>query len=71
MFGVAFFVEPFLPHTPRMLRRPHPTLAVAATVRKLQKKAAPRQPYSKWQTHFLTLREILSGFSEFRISLLA
>jgi hypothetical protein len=44
MFGVAFFVEPFLPHTPRMLRRPDPTLAVAATVRKLQKKATPCQP---------------------------
>jgi hypothetical protein len=44
MFGVAFFVEPFLPYTPRMLRRLHPTLAVAATVRKLQKEAAPCQP---------------------------
>jgi len=67
----AVFVEPFLPHTPRMLRRPHPTLAVAATVRKLQKEAAPCEPYFKWQTHFLTLEEILLGFSEFRISLWA
>lgn len=71
MFGVAFFVVPFLHYTPRMLRRRHPTLAVAATMRKLQKEAAPCKPYFKWQTHFLTLGETLLGLSEYRISLWA
>jgi hypothetical protein len=66
-FIVAFFVEPFLLYTPRMLRRPHPTLAVAATMRKPQKEPAPCQPHFKRQTH-LDSQKVLLGFSEFRIS---
>jgi len=71
MFGVAFFVEPFLPHTPRDAETATPNACSGCNGEETSEGNGSCQPYFKWQTHFLTLEEILSGFSESRISLWA